>query len=75
MEAQDGRKGVETAVENPPDAILLDVRMPQVDGLETIAMLREHDETKDIPVVMLSSSAHDQKRALDAGAKYFLTKP
>ena len=75
VEALDGRQGVESAVQNKPDAILLDVRMPKVDGLETMAMLQEHDETKDIPIVMLSGSVHDQKRALDAGARYFLTKP
>jgi DNA-binding response OmpR family regulator len=73
--ASDGIQGVEMAVAYLPDAILLDVRMPRMDGLHALAELRSRPETHDIPVVMLSASLIDKPAALDAGARFFLTKP
>ena len=73
--AHDGAEGVLSAVENNPNAIVMDVRMPRMDGLTALAQLRGRRETKDIPVVMLSASLVDQQAALNAGARYFLTKP
>jgi CheY-like chemotaxis protein len=73
--AADGEEGVAAAVKLSPDAILLDVRMPRMDGLTALAKLRERAETRNIPVVMLSASLIDQQAALDAGARFFLSKP
>lgn len=73
--AFDGDEGVHAARALQPDAILLDVRMPRKDGLTALAELQANPETRHIPVVMLSASVVDQKRALDAGASCFLTKP
>lgn len=73
--AEDGEAGVESAIANRPDAILLDVNMPKMDGLQTLAKLRASPSTHDVPVVMLSASLRDEKRALDAGAKFFIHKP
>jgi DNA-binding response OmpR family regulator len=73
--AYDGEDGVAAAVDHRPDAIVLDIRMPRMDGMTALARLRDSDETKNIPVVMLSASLVDQYAALDGGAKYFLTKP
>ena len=73
--AGDGEAGVAAAERERPDAILLDVRMPKMDGLEALARLKGMPDTKDIPVVMLSASLRDQQAALDTGAKYFLPKP
>ncbi len=74
-EACDGQQCVERAVADPPDAIVLDVRMPRLDGLCALVRLRRSDRTRDVPVVMLSASLADQRAALDAGARFFLSKP
>ena len=73
--AYDGESGVALAVKCHPDAILLDVRMPRKDGLTALRELKLRDDTKGIPVVMLSASIVDQQAALDAGARFFLKKP
>jgi CheY-like chemotaxis protein len=75
LNASDGEQGVAAALTNVPDAILLDVRMPRLDGLGALAQLKQRQETKHIPVVVLSASLRDQQAALDAGARFFLTKP
>ncbi len=75
LTAFDGQEGFESALRHHPDAILLDVRMPRLDGLQALTKLQDREETRHIPVVMLSASLVDQQAALDAGAKYFLTKP
>ena len=73
--AHDGESGVALAAECHPDAILLDVRMPRKDGLTALKELKQRDDTKEIPVVMLSASIVDQQAALEAGARFFLKKP
>lgn len=74
-DATDGERGVRQAIEELPDVIVLDVRMPKKDGMTALAELKAHEATRDIPVVMLSASIVDQQQALDAGARFFLTKP
>jgi DNA-binding response OmpR family regulator len=73
--AYDGQKGFESAVKNNPDAILLDVRMPEMDGMTALAKLKRDHDTQGIPVVMLSASLIDQHAALRAGADFFVIKP
>lgn len=73
--AFDGRQALELVSAEHPDAIILDVRMPRLDGLETLEVLRSNDDTAQIPVVMLSASLGDRDVALKAGASYFLAKP
>ena len=73
--ARDGKTGVALAAEYQPNAILLDVRMLPMDGLTALKELKKRDETKHIPVVMLSASIVDQQAALEAGARFFLKKP
>lgn len=75
LEAEDGLKGIAMAIEHEPDAILLDVRMPRMDGLTALKLMQNNDITRNTPVVMLSASHVDQTEALDSGAKYFLSKP
>ena len=75
IEACDGEQGVASAIENRPDAIVLDVRMSRMDGLTALNRLRECEDTKEIPVVMLSASPVDQKASLDGGARFFIRKP
>jgi DNA-binding response OmpR family regulator len=75
LTAGDGEQGLAAAIAHQPAAILLDIRMPKMDGLCTLARLREHGPTQRTPVVMLSASLIDRRRALDLGARYFLDKP
>ena len=73
--ASNGSEGIEKAKALQPNAILMDVRMPVLDGLQALKKLKDDDETADIPVIMLSASLSDQRTAIDGGAKFFLTKP
>ena len=75
LEADNGESGVAIAAEQRPDAILLDVRMPVMDGLTALSELRNREDTKQIPVVMLSACVNTQQTALETGARFFLAKP
>ncbi len=60
-----------------PDVILLDLRMPKMDGLELLRRLKANDSTKDIPVIVLTSSDKDidLQECFRLGANDFITKP
>lgn len=73
--AYDGQQGIGVAKDRHPDAIVLDVRMPRLDGLAALSRLRTSRDTRDIPIVMVSASLIDRHAALDAGARFFLSKP
>lgn len=77
IEAEDGEAGVETAVAELPDLVLLDVMMPKMDGFEVLKLLRKRPETKDMPIVMLTTAAQeaDQIRGWDSGADDYMIKP
>ena len=73
--AYNGSDALNGVQRSRPDAILLDVRMPGIDGLAVLKRLQECDHTRHVPVVMLSASLCDQRKALNAGARFFLAKP
>ncbi len=73
--AHGGEDGLTTATVDPPDAIVLDIRMPDIDGLTVLSRLRESEATRSVPVIMCSASLVDQKDALDRGASFFVQKP
>lgn len=73
--AHDGLTGLKAARQMQPDAILLDVRMPQLDGLAVLRQLKSESATAATPVVVLSASLHDRQTALDGGANFFIQKP
>lgn len=75
--AASGLEGVEIAVREQPEAILLDGAMPGMDGLATLRELREREETRDIPVVFITASvqAAQQRVFRSAGARAILAKP
>ncbi len=75
--ADNGEKAIKSTLENNPDLIFLDVKMPKLDGIETCKILKEDKRTKDIPIVILSAKAqfHEIQEGLDAGADQYLTKP
>ena len=60
-----------------PDLVLLDVMMPEMDGLQLLRWLREHSEQDSLPIHIVSAKAQpdDQKAAIKAGATGFLAKP
>jgi two-component system cell cycle response regulator DivK len=72
-----GMRVVERALQQKPDLILMDMMMPDADGLEVVARLRKEPELADIPVVILSAGAalDDRERVQAAGAQGYLTKP
>lgn len=74
--ADSGQRGVAIAHENPPDAIILDLMMPDLDGRNTLAQLKGYSETATIPVIMLTAKVQADKRELvGRGAAGVLAKP
>ena len=75
--AMDGITGIEQALANPPDLILLDIMMIGIDGFETCRRLKADATTRDIPVIFLSARADvvDKVKGLNIGAVDYITKP
>ena len=75
--ARDGRQGVEMAMAERPDLIVMDLSLPRLDGLGATRILKSSAETKTIPILALTShaTAGDQEKALAAGCDDFATKP
>ena len=76
--ALDGIKGIEMAIAENPDVILLDIIMPLMDGFEVCQMLKADKKLNDIPVVFVTALKGDREsriRALESGAEAFLAKP
>lgn len=76
--ADSAQTGIETAVEERPDVILLDIKMPDIDGYEACRLLKERPESRDIPVIMLTAmqtTAEERIKGLELGADAFLSKP
>ena len=71
-EAADGREAVEMVREYQPDVVLMDVRMPQMDGLEATRQIK--DQWPQVRVVAVSMYASHRAEALDAGVEAFLVK-
>ncbi|HEX8213172.1 MAG TPA: response regulator [Longimicrobium sp.] len=75
--ASSGAEGLRVAAERVPDAILLDVMMPEMDGPSTFRALRAQPATAEIPVILLTAKvqASDRTRFQDLGVSGVLTKP
>lgn len=75
--AEDGASALERAEYAPPDLILLDVLMPEMDGFETCRRLKANELTKDIPVIFMTalSETMDKVKGLNLGAVDYITKP
>lgn len=73
----DGEAALEAVRRNRPDALVADMAIPTLGGLELIAALRGDDEFIDLPILLLSASASEDERigSLEAGAEHFLAKP
>lgn len=75
--APDGPAGVALAMEAIPDAILMDINLPGLNGVEALILLRNDPRTAHIPVLAVSANggAQDVERALGAGFQRYITKP
>src|SRR5690349_10360865 len=75
--ASSGAEGIKLAEQNVPDAILLDVMMPDQDGPQILRLLRQNAKTKSIPVLFLTAKvqAIERQRLSDIGASGTLAKP
>jgi CheY-like chemotaxis protein len=77
LTVESGHEGLQVAARERPDVVLLDVVMPDLDGPATLALLREHETTRDIPVIFLTGkSEEDDRRGYEAlGATAMIGKP
>jgi CheY-like chemotaxis protein len=77
LTARSGKEGIDTAIAEQPEAILLDVMMPEMDGPTTLQQLQANTTTRHIPVIFLTGKvqATDQRRFAELGATAFIAKP
>lgn len=75
--ARNGKEGVEAALVDPPDCIVLDVMMPVMDGFTAAERLKADERTRDVPIVFLTARTQDSDlaRGRELGAAAYVTKP
>lgn len=77
LTASSGQEGIETAIRERPDAILLDVMMPDMDGPTTFRRMKQREEADSIPVILLTAKvqAADRQQFHELGVAGFVAKP
>ena len=77
LEATTGGEAVALATEHSPDLVLMDIQLPDIDGIEALGRLRADDRTASLPVLALTAQAMegDRERFLAAGFDGYLSKP
>ena len=77
IEARSGEEGVALAIKEKPDLIIMDIQLPDIDGLEATKRIRASEEGNEIPIVALTSYAlaGDRKTALKVGCTGYVEKP
>jgi twitching motility two-component system response regulator PilH len=77
VEATNGREGIDMALEHSPDLIFMDVVMPGINGFQATRMLRKHNNTQNIPIIIISGNkqAVEQFWAGKIGANDYMEKP
>ena len=75
--AENGKSGVEKALESPPDLILCDIMMPELDGYGVLHILSRQAKTADVPFIFLTAKAEkeDFRKGMSLGADDYITKP
>ena len=77
LPAEDGGKALEIAASENPDLVMLDVMMPVLDGFQVLRRLKSDDQTKGIPVIMLTAKGQEKDivTGIESGAFDYVTKP
>ncbi len=77
LEAVTGEQGVQLALQQPPDLVLMDIQLPDINGIEAFGRIRANPATAGVPVVAFTASVTtgDRSRIGDAGFDAFLSKP
>ncbi len=77
LEANDGEQGLALALEEKPDLIIMDVRLPGLDGIQVVGRLRAIPDFADTPIIAVTARAMkgDKERILEAGYSMYLSKP
>jgi CheY-like chemotaxis protein len=75
--ADDGRKAVDMAEAHLPDLIIMDISLPQMDGLQATALIRENPKTKSIPILAATARAlpGDREKCIESGCNDYIAKP
>jgi twitching motility two-component system response regulator PilG len=75
--ATSGRSALESVAEEPPDLILLDIMLPEIDGFEVCRRLKSSPKTRHIPIILLTAkkTPEDVARGEEVGADQYITKP
>ena len=77
IKAETGKRGIELALETSPDFIILDIQLPDMNGLEVLQSIRASKANGDIPVIAMTSFAMtgDREKMLSAGCNGYIEKP
>ena len=77
LQTDDGLEAINLAWANRPDLILMDIRLPDVSGLEVTRRLRDDDRSKEIPIIAVTAFAMEwhEREALDGGCDAYISKP
>lgn len=77
IEAENGEEAIRIAKEQKPDLVLIDLMMPKMDGYTACSKIKSSEETKEIPVLILTAIGHElnKKYANEMGADGYITKP
>ena len=75
--AVNGRDGVNAAIKQKPDLIIMDLSMPEMDGWTATNLIKKNSELKSVPLIVLTAHTlpGDRQRAMDAGCDEYITKP
>lgn len=76
-EYESGPEALEEMIDDPPDLILLDISLPEMDGVEVLKRIRKDDSLKDLPVIALTAHAMagDREKFISEGFNEYITKP
>lgn len=77
FEARTGQEGIDLALKEKPDIIIVDIQLPDINGLEVTRTIRQSEALADVPIVAFTSfaMAGDRQRALEAGCTGYIEKP
>ena len=75
--AKDGLEGLTKVDKSPPDLLIVDIMMPQLDGMTLVRAIKSHRETRHVPVIFLTAKSDSRSvvEGINLGAKFYITKP